>query len=106
MQISQLIDSIYNETTADQPAIEKTAEARLYAALSDGQEDLTENPYEQLSLEELTKLAQESGLVAEENDVSEEAMEKAAMDALGGQIMAHAAMHEFSMIKVALSNGA
>jgi len=102
-QISSLLDSLYDNSQADQPAIEKTAEARLFAALNEGVE---EDPFDQMSLEELTKLAQENGIEVDGIEApSGDQMEKAAMDALGGQVMAHAAFHELSLIKVAMSNG-
>tara|TARA_Y100000034_G_scaffold111885_1_gene145389 strand:- start:285 stop:674 length:390 start_codon:yes stop_codon:yes gene_type:complete len=104
-QISDLLDSIYSQTTGTgDPAIEKTAEARLLEALSDGSGEVEENPFESLSLDKLTKLAQDHNIEVEDGDDSE-AMEKAAFDALGGQVMAHAAFHELNLIKTALVNG-
>jgi hypothetical protein len=105
MSLDALLDNIYN-TTADETAIEKTAEARLFDALSDGQDELTGNPYESLSVDELVKLANESGL-GDGGHAEDEAdgMTKEAYEVLCGQQMAHASIHEMSLIKVALANG-
>ncbi len=103
-QISSLLDNIYNEASGDEAAIEKTAEARLFDALNEGQEGVDENPFDELSLEELTKLAQDHGIEVDEG-VGDVEMEKAAFDALGGQVMAHAAFHELGQIKIAMING-
>lgn len=109
MDLDTLFDSIYSNREPE--PIEKTAEARLYESLLslEDQNTVSENPYESLSLEELTKLAQEAGLdleeEEEEEEVSDEDLQKVAMDTLGGQTMAHAAIHEMGLIKEALLNG-
>ena len=101
MSLDALLDGIYNQGSAQ--AIEKTAEARLLEALSEDAVPAA-NPYDDLSLEELTKLASEVGVEMQDGSQYDE-MEKAAYEALGGQIMAHAATQELGLIKEALSSG-
>ncbi len=107
--LQDLLDSIYSQAEGDPAAIEKTAEARLFDALNEDQSgEVHEDPLDALSLEELTKLASEHGIEVDENPnpgVDEEAMQKAAFDTLGGQVMAHATFNELNLIKVALANG-
>jgi len=101
MQLDQLLANIYQDSK-QVPAMEKTAEAAMRDALSPRKE----NPYENLSLEELTKIATDlekrPAQGAEEED---ENMEKVAFDMLGGQVMAHAMVHELGLIKVAVAKG-
>jgi hypothetical protein len=100
--LESLLDGIYNNEAS--PEIEKTAEARLFDALSE--EDAGVNPFENLTLEELTKLASQVDLEVQQPEVDEDGeMEKAAYEALGGQIMAHAATQEMGLIKEALVQG-
>lgn len=101
--IDSLLDNIYvTAGRADETAIEKTAEARMLESLSDVG---TDNPYRDLSLDDLVKIANEAGLDVG-GEVQEDDMEKqAAYEAFGGQVMAHAAVHEMGLIKEALANG-
>ncbi len=109
--ISSLLDNIYNQADGSSEEIEKTAEARLFEALqADDGNEVEEDPFASMSLEELTKLAAEHGIEVEEGEITDSQaddaeMEKAAFDALGGQIMAHSAFHELEQIKVAMING-
>ncbi len=97
--ISSLLSSLYG---ADQvSSIEKTAEDHLIAALSDDGQ-VSENPYASMSTEELNKLASELG---SETEPVPELLEKTAAEMLGGQVMAHAMVHELGLIKEALANG-
>jgi hypothetical protein len=89
--------------------LEKTAEAALSESLRrTGQTQ--DNPYENMSLTELTKLASELEQSAAqqqsaEGEPSEEELEKVAFDMLGGQVMAHSMVHEFRLIKTAMVEG-
>jgi hypothetical protein len=108
--IAALLDSIFNEATAAPAAIEKTAEARLFDALREDTH-VEEDPFDSMTLEELTKLASENGLeVGEDGEITDQEdaidMDKIAMDTLGGQVMAHSAFHELEQIKIAMINGA
>lgn len=101
MDMNSLLESLYeNNTTGTH---EKTAEAAMFSGLSTEQPQ--ENPFMDLSLEELTKMAQD--LKEEEEEVEEvnEDLEKTAFDMLGGQIMAHAMVHEFGLMKEAMATG-
>ena len=110
MSLDSLLSDIYN-TGADDTAIEKTAEARLLDALSEGQSDVSGNPFEDMSMEELIKLAHESGVEVglqdggHQAEADETSMTKEAYEVLSGQVMAHAAVNEMGLIKVALANG-
>ena len=107
MSLDSLLDTIYTDSQgADTSALEKTAEARLLAAIS---EDTTEqNPFEDMSLEELVKLASDQGIEVPGavNDNTDDGMDKVAYEQLAGKIMAHASVHELGLIKEALANGA
>jgi hypothetical protein len=102
-KFDKLLDDLYEEGSTDQQSLEKTAEAQLFDALREEDGSLSENPFEDLSLADLVKLANESGLSETTQDDPD--MQKVAMDTLGGQVMAHSAMHELGLIKVALANG-
>lgn len=98
--ISSLLNSLYG---ADQVAsIEKTAEDHLLAALR-GQGQVEENPYASMSTEDLVKLA--SQLEGGEPEETPDLLEKTAAEMLGGQVMAHALVHEMGLIKEALAHG-
>lgn len=101
--ISSLLHSLY---MGDQAAasFEKTAEDHLLAALRD-QGQVAENPYATMSTEDLIKIAQELENGPAEADATPELLEKTAAEMLGGQVMAHAMVHEFSLIKEAMSQG-
>ena len=103
MNMNSLLESLYqNDINAER--LEKTAEAKMLSNLATG----SENPYEDWTVEELIKAAQE--LEALENgeqalqEIDEET-EKVAFDMLGGQVMAHAMVHEMDLMKVAMMNG-
>ena len=103
MNMNSLLESLYqNDINAER--LEKTAEAKMLNNLATG----TNNPYEDWTVEELVKAAQE--IEALENGEQalyeiEEETEKVAFDMLGGQVMAHAMVHEMDLMKVAMMNG-
>ena len=105
MDMNTLLESLYeNNTSAGQ---EKTAEDAMFAQLSDAPKQ--DNPFMDLPMEDLVKLAQElEDAPAEEveADASDsEDLEKTAFDMLGGQVMAHAMVHEFGLMKQAMAEG-
>lgn len=112
MELDRLLERLYsNAPQGSASAMEKTAEAAMLAGLT-SQPRAARNPYEDMSLEELTKLAQELNAapavreVAAEPAASEdEELQKVAFDMLAGQIMAHAMIHESKLIKVAYATG-
>lgn len=100
--ISSLLNSLYG---ADQVAsIEKTAEDHLLSALR-GQGQVAENPYASMSTEDLVKLAYQLEGGEPEVEKTPALLEKTAAEMLGGQVMAHALVHEMGLIKEALANG-
>lgn len=100
MQLDQLLSNIYQDSK-QVPAMEKTAEAAMRDALSPRKA----NPYEDMSLEELTKIATELEKKPAQAEAEDENLEKVAFDMLGGQVMAHAMVHELGLIKVAVAEG-
>ncbi len=107
MDMNTLLESLYeNNTSAGQ---EKTAEDAMFAQLSDAPKQ--DNPFMDLPMEDLVKLAQElEAAPAEEAEVEADAsdsedLEKTAFDMLGGQVMAHAMVHEFGLMKQAMAEG-
>lgn len=82
------------------PSLEKTAEDQLLAALQGGGQ-VEENPFDQMSNEDLVKLANDLEAREEMPDV----LEKTAAEMLGGKIMAHAMVHELGLVKEALAHG-
>ena len=101
MDMNSLLESLYkNDVEASR--LEKTAETKMLDTLR--KSDQVENPYMNLSTEELVKLAQE---VATEEVISEDQgdLEKVAFDMIGGQVMAHALVPEMDLMKVAMANG-
>jgi Zn finger protein HypA/HybF involved in hydrogenase expression len=118
MELDRLLERLYsNAPQGSASAMEKTAEAAMLAGLT-SQPRAARNPYEDMSLEELTKLAQELNAapavreVAVEQEAAgsaaaseDEELQKVAFDMLAGQIMAHAMIHESKLIKVAYATG-
>lgn len=102
-QLTSLLDELYRK---DRPAVsmEKTAEDALSAALR-AENQVSENPYESMSTSELAALALELEKSASEEEEAPEALQKIAADTIGGQVMAHAMVHEFGLIKEAMANG-
>ena len=140
MEMNSLLEKLYANDDKDLASLQKTAESRVLEQLvNDEQATVKQNPYADLSLEELTKLAQEldgkteeaepveaapveaapveaapveaapveaEKVAAEEPAETEDAeLEKIAFDMLGGQLMAHAMVHEVGLMKVAMSQG-
>ena len=134
MNMNQLLESIYASNASDS-SLEKTAEQAFLGAIDIKPETtVVENPFASLSLDELVKLANdleaeevveaeeevaeeaetvdaEAEEVAEEteteadSDDSEEDLNKTAAAMFGGQLMAHAVVHELGLIKEAVANG-
>lgn len=104
MDMNTLLESLYeNNASAGQ---EKTAEDAMFSQLSETPQQ--DNPFMDLPLEDLVKLAQDleadtGSEVAE--DAGAEDLEKTAFDMLGGQVMAHAMVHEFGLMKQAMVEG-
>jgi hypothetical protein len=115
MELDRLLERLYsNVPQGGASAMEKTAEAAMLAGLT-SQPRVQKNPYEDMSLEELTKLAQELNaapaaveaqeVAVEPSATEDEELQKVAFDMLAGQIMAHAMIHESKLIKVAYATG-
>ncbi len=100
MDMNQLLDTLYSDAQED-PALEKTAEAVFHGAMHQG----GDNPFDDMSMDELLKLAQDltddSGAVHDEDAD----FNKTAAAMFGGQLMAHAVVHELGLIKEAVANG-
>jgi len=92
-----MLDNLY----ANEPSVslEKTAEATLLEALQ-GEGHVTENPYADMSTAELEALESLCEKTASAEDV-----EATTMEIIGGQVMAHAAVHEAFLMKTAMANG-
>ena len=105
MNMNSLLESLY-KNDLDSSRLEKTAETKMLNNLQQGQQ--VDNPYMEMSTDELIKLAQE--IEREENvethltEDSQE-LEKTAFEMLGGQVMAHALVHELDLMKIAMANG-
>ena len=131
MDMNQLLESIYSKNASDS-SLEKTAEQAFLGAIDIDTEPATaENPFASLSLDELVKLANdleaadtdsddvaeeaeeteaseevsEDDADAESEEVSDEELNKTAAAMFGGQLMAHAVVHELGLIKEAVANG-
>lgn len=109
MSLDSVLTSLYGNTS-DKTGMEKTAEAAMRQALTTSAP--SKNPYDGMSLEELTKLAGDLGASAATEaaagtpSAEEQAeLEKVAFDMLGGQVMAHAMTHELGLIKTAVAHG-
>lgn len=105
MNMNSLLESLY-QNDVETSRLEKTAESKMLDNLR--QSGSVENPYMNLPTEDLIKMAQQ--LEGEEymNDAEasyDEDQEKVAFEMLGGQVMAHAMVHEFDLMKVAMANG-
>tara|TARA_Y100000034_G_C6764361_1_gene340676 strand:+ start:175 stop:561 length:387 start_codon:yes stop_codon:yes gene_type:complete len=102
MDMNSLLESLYEEKTSGE-GHEKTAESAMFSGLASSTQ---ENPFMDLSTEDLIKMAQE--IENAEVDLPQEEdgdLEKTAFDMLGGQIMAHAMVHEFGLMKEAMATG-
>lgn len=113
MELDSLIAKLYrNEPEVN--SLEKVASDNFFSALRD-EGQVEENPYEHMSTSELAQLAvhlEEQEKTASANEIpealqadGEDELEKIAFDMLGGQIMAHSMVHEFSGIKTAMAQG-
>lgn len=115
MELDTLLKNLYAAGDRPTPAMEKTAEAAMLADLSP--KPSVASRYENMSLEDLQKIAADLTLpthvaktaaveeVAAAKAIEDEEMQKVAFDMLGGQVMAHAMVHELGLIKVAVANG-
>lgn len=105
MDMNQLLDTLYSDTRQeDDGPFEKVAEAAFNNAISDGHGD---NPFDDMSMEELMKLAHDLESAPESAPDADEAAElnKTAAAMFGGELMAHAVVHELGLIKEAVANG-
>jgi len=101
MDMNSLLESIY-KNDIETNRLEKTAESKMLDELRHSEQ--SNNPYMEYSTDELIKMAQE--LQAEETFVENDSdLEKVAFDMLGGQVMAHALVHELGTMKIAMANG-
>ena len=110
MDMNQLLESIYASSETDS-SLEKTAESAFLKGI-DTTPEPTENPFDSMSLDELVKLAHDLEVgPSEEVDEEvaapsdEEELNKTAAAMFGGQLMAHAVVHELGLIKEAVANG-
>lgn len=103
MDMNQLLDTLYSDALDDTP-LEKTAEAVFTGAIH---RDTGDNPFDDMSMDELLKLAQDLNEDPEPVDASPDDAElnKTAAAMFGGQLMAHAVVHELGLIKEAVANG-
>tara|TARA_R110002126_G_scaffold285136_2_gene435272 strand:+ start:64 stop:462 length:399 start_codon:yes stop_codon:yes gene_type:complete len=103
--ISNLLESLYNNDSGVQ-SIEKTAEDILLAELR-GEGQVSENPYENMSSDDLLDILNGDGAekVASVTGDTPDLLEKTAAEMLGGQVMAHAMVHEMTLIKEAMTSG-
>jgi len=109
MDMNQLLESIYASSETDS-SLEKTAEDAFMRGIDNASASAAENPFDSLSLEELVKLANDleaeepsdSELVSEDDEAE---LNKTAAAMFGGQLMAHAVVHELGLIKEAVANG-
>jgi len=103
MNMNSLLESLY-KNDVETSRLEKTAESKMLDDLRHGGN--IDNPYTDLSTEELIKMAQQLEDSSDEDEYQEdEDQEKVAFEMLGGQVMAHAMVHEFDLMKVAMANG-
>ena len=103
MDMNTLLESLYENNSS--ASHEKTAEDAMFSQLSETPQQ--DNPFMDLPLEDLVKLAQDLEVAPEEvtDDAGTEDLEKTAFDMLGGQVMAHAMVHEFGLMKQAMVEG-
>jgi len=103
MDMNQLLESLYKSENAG-TTLEKTAEATLMNALSNSGN--TENPFMDYDLDTLQKLASELTEVDQHEETqAQEYFEDEAMDKTAGEQMAHACVHELTLIKEAMQQG-
>ena len=113
MDMNTLLESLYQKDSAAS-SLEKTAEQAMLDGLRESNQ-VEENPFMDLSMDDLIKVAQELGVDTDDELIKEaseesaeetpEELEKIAFDMVGGQTMAHAMVHEFGLMKTAMING-
>jgi hypothetical protein len=107
MNMNQLLDQLY-ESDADDVGIEKTAEQAFMGAIDTGH---APNPYEDMSLEELMKLAGEmsdrppADPAVKISSATQDELHKTAAAQFGAEVMAHSMIHELQLVKIAVANG-
>ena len=107
MNMNDLLNSLYAKDPAAS-SLEKTAEAQMLEDLT--QKGEIENPYDELSIEELMKVAAELGIETDAAPVQEteevpELLQEDALAQVGGKTMAHSFTHEFGLMKEAMAQG-
>lgn len=105
MNMNQLLDQLY-ESDDSNASLEKTAEQAFLGAIDTG----NDNPYADMSLDELVKLANDMSQepvapAVEETFIPEEELHKTAAAQFGAEVMAHSMIHELQLVKVAVANG-
>lgn len=110
MDLRSIINDLYDNTSTQQE-VEKTAEAVFVQELRGLTPQSNAPDLSNMSMDDLIKLAQdlksgESTQVQQyEQADDEEELQKVAAMAFGGQVSAHAIVHEFALIKQAVANG-
>ncbi len=105
MNMNDLLNSLYAKDPAAS-SLEKTAEAKMLDELT--QKGEVENPYDDLSLDELMKIASELNIdtgAATQQVPSLLQEEVGILDEKGPRVMAHAYTHEFGLMKQAMAQG-
>ena len=106
MNMNDLLNSLYAQDPAAS-SLEKTAEAQMLDELT--QKGEIENPYDELELEDLMKLASELGVTTEATQQAQqdvpELLQEDPLAKKGGETMAHAFTHEFTLMKEAMVQG-
>jgi rubrerythrin len=109
MNMNDFLDQVY--AAKEEESHEKVAEQAFRNGIVS---ESSESPFSDMSLDELVKLAkdlqdmeEDSPEDSEEEKLAAEAAElnKTAAAMFGGQMMAHAVIHEFGLIKEAVANG-
>lgn len=110
--LSSMLSGLYRSGVASEASLEKTAEANLLSELrGEDSTKVSEQSFSEMSTADLyahiQRLEAAGGeKVASANDEAALGeLEKTAQEMLGGQVMAHAMVHEFSLIKTAMAQG-
>jgi hypothetical protein len=100
MEMDNFLSQLYGQSALTE-GLDKTAEAAMFQDLREtGQ---AEQGLEHLSMEELIELAKTAGEASDEVDDGD--LQKLAFDKVAGETMAHSMIHEFRLIKEAMTQG-
>ncbi len=111
MDLDKYFAELYQQDPTHAAGLDKTAEARMIEELQ-GTGHVA-NPLADMSLEQLQALEHQLTKQASAQPSQPQAagtgddenLEKVAFEMLGGEVMAHAAVHELELIKVAVASG-